>query len=80
MTRLFLSLGKRDRISAGDIVGMLHNECHLERGDVGKIRIMPGFSLIDIKEDAVLNALQASKNSKLRGKKFKLDYDRQAGK
>jgi ATP-dependent RNA helicase DeaD len=43
MVQLFLSLGKRDRINPGDIVGMLHNECNLERGSVGRIRLMPNF-------------------------------------
>lgn len=76
MVRLFLSLGKKDRISAGDIVGMLHNECQLERGAVGRIRIMPNFTLIEVSERAAQDAIESGKRAKLRGKKFKLDYDR----
>ena len=78
MTRLFLSLGKKDRVSAGDIVGMLYNECHLDQGTVGRIRIMPGFSLVEVNSDSVKSAIEGAKRTKLRGKKFKLDYDRRS--
>ncbi len=79
MVQLFLSLGKRDRISAGDIVGMLHNECHLEQGSVGRIRLMPNFSFIEVREDCADEAISAARNAKLRGKTFKLDHDRGPG-
>ncbi|MEM9283013.1 MAG: DEAD/DEAH box helicase [Verrucomicrobiota bacterium] len=76
MVRLFLSLGKRDRITVKDIVGMLHNECHLEPGTVGHIKLMPGFSFVEIQEGSAEQAIQASSHAKLRGRPFKLDFDR----
>ncbi len=76
MSRLFLSLGKHDNVGAGDIVGMLHNECHLERGTVGRIQLFPNFSLVDITDSDVDHAISESRNAKLRGKSFKLDRDR----
>ena len=76
MSRLFLSLGKHDNVGAGDIVGMLHNECHLERGTVGRIQLFPNFSLVDITEKDIDHAISESRNAKLRGKSFKLDRDR----
>ena len=79
MVRLFLSLGKRDNVGAGDIVGMLHNECNLERGSVGHIRLMPNFSFVDIREDSVDQAIDMGSQATLRGKHFKLDRDRGPG-
>ncbi|MEC5128090.1 DEAD/DEAH box helicase [Verrucomicrobiales bacterium BCK34] len=76
MSRLFLSLGKHDNVGAGDIVGMLHNECHLERGTVGRIQLFPNFSLVDVADSDVDHAISESRNAKLRGKSFKLDRDR----
>lgn len=76
MARLFLSLGKHDNVGAGDIVGMLHNECHLERGTVGRIQLFPNFSLVDVAESDVDQAISESRSAKLRGKSFKLDRDR----
>lgn len=66
MVQLFLSLGKRDRINPGDIVGMLHNECNLERGSVGRIRLMPNFTLIEVREDSVDQAIEMASNATLR--------------
>ncbi|MAB76473.1 MAG: DEAD/DEAH box helicase [Verrucomicrobiales bacterium] len=79
MVKLFLSLGKRDRINPGDIVGMLHNECHLERGSVGHIKLMPNFSFVEVREEVAQQAINESRNAKLRGKSFKLDIDRGPG-
>lgn len=79
MVRLFLSLGKRDNVGAGDIVGMLHNECNLERGSVGHIRLMPNFSFVEIREDSVDQAIDMGSQATLRGKHFKLDRDRGPG-
>lgn len=79
MVQLFLSLGKRDRINPGDIVGMLHNECNLERGSVGRIRLMPNFTLIEVREDSVDQAIEMASNATLRGNRFKIDRDRGPG-
>lgn len=79
MVQLFLSLGKRDRISAGDIVGMLHNECNLEQGSVGRIRLMPNFSFIEVRKDSADQAIELARNATLRGNAFKLDHDRGPG-
>ncbi|MEM1442767.1 MAG: DEAD/DEAH box helicase, partial [Verrucomicrobiota bacterium] len=76
MVQLFLSLGKRDNISPGDIVGMLHNECELERGTVGRIRLLPNFSFVEVAEASAPQAIDMASNATLRGKSFKLDYDR----
>lgn len=76
MVQLFLSLGKRDNISPGDIVGMLHNECQLERGTVGRIRLMPNFSFVEVAKESAPRAIDMSAQAKLRGREFKLDYDK----
>jgi ATP-dependent RNA helicase DeaD len=79
MVQLFLSLGKRDNISPGDIVGMLHNECQLERGTVGRIRLMPNFSFVEVSKESADKAIDMASRAQLRGRTFKLDYDRGPG-
>ncbi len=79
MVQLFLSLGKHDNINPGDIVGMLHNECQLERGTVGRIRLMPNFSLVEVAKDSAPKAIDMASRAQLRGKSFKLDFDRGPG-
>ncbi len=76
MVKLFLSLGKNQRINPGDIVGMLHNECHLERGMVGRIQLFPNFSLVEVAEGGAAQVIELASQATLRGKTFKIDYDR----
>ncbi len=76
MVKLFLSLGKNQRIHPGDIVGMLHNECHLERGTVGRIQLFPNFSLVEVAEGEAAHAIECASQATLRGLTFKIDYDR----
>jgi len=79
MVSLFLSLGKRDSISPGDIVGMLHNECGLEPGSVGRIKLMPAFSIVEVREESARKAIDMAPRCRLRGREFRLDYDRGSG-
>ncbi len=76
MVKLFLSIGKNQRINPGDIVGMLHNECHLERGTVGRIQLFPNFSLVEVAEGEAARAIEHASGATLRGLTFKIDYDR----
>jgi len=76
MVKLFLSLGKNHRVSPGDIVGMLHNECHLESGTVGRIHLFPNFSLVEVAEGEAAHAIEQAGRAQLRGQAFRLDYDR----
>ncbi|MCB1207423.1 MAG: DEAD/DEAH box helicase [Verrucomicrobiae bacterium] len=76
MVKLFLSLGKNQHIAPGDIVGMLHNECHLERGTVGRIQLFPNFSLVEVAEGEASRVIELAAGTTLRGKSFRIDYDR----
>ena len=76
MVKLFLGLGKNQRINPGDIVGMLHNECHLERGTVGRIQLFPNFSIVEVAESEASRAIELASQATLRGMTFKIDYDR----
>jgi len=48
MTQLFIGLGSKFGIRAGDIVGMLYSETQLQQGNVGKIRIFPKHCLVQV--------------------------------
>ena len=78
MTRLFLNLGKLARIKPGDIAGLLYNEANLPQGSIGRISLFPKHSLVEVNAEVAGAALEACKDKKLRGKNFKLDYDRRS--
>jgi ATP-dependent RNA helicase DeaD len=76
MARLFLSLGKTHGVMAKEIVGMLYREAGLPDGCLGRITLFPKHSLVDVPEQFVGQVIEKTKNSRLRGRPFRLDLDR----
>ena len=78
MTCLFLNLGKTQRIKPGDIAGMIYRECEVADGALGQITIFPKHTLIDVEKEVAETVIKGLKNAKLRGRPFRIDYDRKA--
>ena len=76
MTRLFISLGKGAGIMPKDIVGMMYREAGLPDGSLGRITLFPKHCLVDVPEGLADQAIQKTRNAKLRGKTFRMDHDR----
>jgi ATP-dependent RNA helicase DeaD len=76
MTRLFISLGKGAGIMPKDIVGMMYREAGLPDGSLGRITLFPKHCLVDVPEALADQAIQKTRNAKLRGKAFRMDHDR----
>jgi ATP-dependent RNA helicase DeaD len=76
MTRLFISLGKGAGIMPKDIVGMMYREAGLPDGSLGRITLFPKHCLVDVPEGLADQAIQKTRNAKLRGKVFRMDHDR----
>ena len=76
MSTLFLTVGKAQSVMPGDIAGMIYRECELPDGVLGRIRIFPKHTLVDVESthaDSVISSLQ---NSRLRNRSFRIDHDR----
>jgi ATP-dependent RNA helicase DeaD len=76
MSRLFISLGKGAGIMPKDIVGMMYREAGLPDGSLGRITLFPKHCLVDVPEGLADQAIQRTRNAKLRGKTFRMDFDR----
>ena len=76
MSRLFISLGKGAGIMPKDIVGMMYREAGLPDGSLGRITLFPKHCLVDVPEGLADQAIQKTRNAKLRGKTFRIDHDR----
>lgn len=76
MARLFISLGKGAGIMPKDIVGMMYREAGLPDGSLGRITLFPKHCLVDVPEALADQAIQKTRNAKLRGKTFRIDHDR----
>ncbi|MDE5573315.1 MAG: DEAD/DEAH box helicase, partial [Muribaculaceae bacterium] len=49
MERIYINVGKNDGFYAGNLIEMLNKEIKGHRVDVGRIDLMPGYSLFDVK-------------------------------
>ncbi len=76
MVRLFLSLGKTHGVQAKDIVGMLYREAELPDGSLGRIALFPKHSLVEVPQELAQQAIRKASGAKLRGRIFRMDFDR----
>lgn len=69
---LYISGGKREKISKGDILGFFTKECEIPGDDIGKIDVFDHYSLVAVKEDEVAHLLNKAEGKKLKGEKRRI--------
>ena len=78
MATIFISIGKVGGLRPGDLAGMIYREAQLPEGSVGKITLFPRFTLVDVRSEHAEEVIEKCRGAKLRGKTFKIDYDRRS--
>ena len=74
--RLFISIGARDGVGPGDLVGAISGESGIEASRIGKIEIRDNFSLAEVEEGAAEAVIKALNGTTIRGRSVRVDYDR----
>lgn len=72
-TRLFISLGRRDRIVPQRIIGLINDYCPNTRVEIGKIDILDNFSYIEIGTNDVNDVLFAFEDKFYKGRPLTLE-------
>lgn len=72
---LYISGGKKDKLSKGDIVGFLSQKGGLSKEDLGKIEIMDFMSFVAVKKTLAGQLVQAVQAEKMKGKKYKIQVN-----
>ena len=75
-TRLFIGLGRKERLRAGDLLGAILNETNLPRDAVGRIEIAFSVSFVEIRADAADRVIAALRSTNLRGRRVQVHRDR----
>jgi ATP-dependent RNA helicase DeaD len=75
-TRLFVSIGSRDDVRAGDLVGALAGEANIPGARIGKIEIRDTFSIVEIQSDVADQVIRAVNGTTIKGRSVRVDYDR----
>jgi ATP-dependent RNA helicase DeaD len=67
MARLFLNLGKKDRIRPNDIVGAIAGETGVPGRSIGGIDIFDNFSFVDVPSKDAEHVIKVMKNNTIKG-------------
>jgi len=69
---LYISGGKKDKLSRTDIAGFLSKKGGLQQEDIGKIEILDFMSFVAVKKELAGRLLQTVQSEKMKGKKYKM--------
>lgn len=69
MERVYINLGKADGFYAGNLIDMLNKNVNGQRVDVGRIDLMPAYSLFDVKKGDAKRVVAALKGLEFFGKR-----------
>lgn len=70
---IYISAGKKDKISKGDIAGMLMKKAALQMDDVGLITILDHASYVAVKRAVLKKVLTAIKDERIKKMKVKIE-------
>jgi ATP-dependent RNA helicase DeaD len=74
--RLFFSIGTRDNIRAGDLVGAITGEAGITGDQVGKIDIKDTFTVVELSTAVADKVIRTMNGTTMRGRSLRVDYDR----
>jgi ATP-dependent RNA helicase DeaD len=75
-TRLFVSVGAKDGLGPGDLVGAISGEAGVSGAQIGKIEIRETFSLVEVDQRIAERVIRSLNGTTLRGRSARVDLDR----
>ena len=76
VSRLYVGVGRGDKVRPQDLVGAIAGETRLNGSDIGAIRIFDRFAIVEVPTDAVDHVIDAMKATTIRGKRAAIRRDR----
>jgi ATP-dependent RNA helicase DeaD len=77
VVRLFLTVGKKDKVKPNDIVGAIANETGVPGRIIGQIDIFDEFTFVDVPKGFAKEIITLMKNKKIKGKKISIERAKQ---
>ena len=73
MVRLFINIGKSQRIRPGDILGAVAGEAKIPGKLVGAIDMYDNYTFVEVPQEYGKDVLRAMKNVKIKGKSVNVE-------
>jgi ATP-dependent RNA helicase DeaD len=74
--KLFVSVGERDGLKPGDLLGAITGEAGVDGRAVGKIEIRESHSLVEVHDDVARQVIRALNGTTIKGRAVRADFDR----
>lgn len=75
--RLFVSVGKRDNVGPGDLVGAIAGEAGIDAARIGRIELKDSFSLVEVEQSVADRVIKGLNGTSIRGRAVRVDYHRE---
>lgn len=77
--RLFMSVGERDDVRPGDLVGAITGEANVSGDEIGHIDIRDTFSIVEVGRGIAKRVIETMNGITVKGRSLRVDYDRKTG-
>lgn len=74
--KLFVSVGERDGLRAGDLLGAITGETGVSGDAVGRIDIKESHSLVEVHDSVARKVIRAINGTTIKGRAVRVDFDR----
>ncbi|MEX0935397.1 MAG: DbpA RNA binding domain-containing protein [Gemmatimonadota bacterium] len=74
--KLFMSIGSRDGVGPGDLLGAITGETGIAGDQVGRIDVRDTFSRVDIQDEVADAVIRRLNGTSIRGRSVRVDFDR----
>lgn len=73
LVKLFLTVGKKDKIKVKDIIGAIASKTSVSVNDIGKVILLENYSFIEIPAEYVEEVINTMAKNQIKGKNIKIE-------
>jgi ATP-dependent RNA helicase DeaD len=73
MVRLFISVGRKDKVRPKDIVGAIAGETGIKGKIIGTIDVYDNYTFVEIPKENAKDVLNVMKNAQIKGKRITIE-------
>ncbi len=73
MARLFINIGKKNDVRAGDFVGAITGETGINGSLIRNIKILDAFSFVEVPQEYAVDVINALHSSNIKGEKVSVE-------
>ncbi len=73
LTKLFINIGRQNKITALDLIGSIATETGVNRKSIGKVAIFDFFSFVEVPNESVKDVMRLMKNKSIKDCRIRVD-------